>query len=116
MHSNARCRSSFATGDFCSSAFAGGWIRFEAAYKDNDAFKMVCERPPRSLRSRLPLTRGRLTPATESFILPLRERESRRRRQGVAHTPSGIRVGQHALKARGDGIWRKILSPLRRCE
>jgi hypothetical protein len=23
--------------------------------------KMVCERPPRSLRSRLPLTRGRLT-------------------------------------------------------
>src|SRR5215471_2170621 len=32
---------------------------------------MVCERPPRSLRSRLPLCEG----------------ESRRRRQGVAHTP-----------------------------
>jgi len=58
-------------------------------------FQMMCERPPRSLRSRL----------------PLREGESRRRRQGVAHTSSGIAVGQHArpgLAARG-----YILPPLR---
>src|SRR5262245_52825138 len=32
---------------------------------------MVCERPPRSPRSRLPLTRGRLTPAIRTFIFPL---------------------------------------------
>ena len=48
---------------------------------------MVCDRPPRSLRSRLPLTRGRLR-----FILPLREGGSRRRRQGVGHTPSQIHI------------------------
>src|SRR5262245_25467544 len=40
---------------------------------------MVCEPPPRSLRE-------------ISFILPLREGESRRRRQGVVHTPSRICV------------------------
>src|SRR5262247_2785718 len=57
-------------------------------------FKMMCERPPRSLRSRLPLTRGRLTPATRELYSPLREGESRRRRQVVAHTPSGIGVGR----------------------
>jgi|SRR5262245_6206652 len=39
-------------------------------------FQMVCERPPRSLRSRLPLT------GETGFIFPLREGESRRRRQG----------------------------------
>src|SRR5262245_32334863 len=42
---------------------------------------MACERPPRSLRSRLPLTRGRL------IYSPPREGESRRGRQGGAHTP-----------------------------
>src|SRR5215813_13300284 len=55
--------------------------------------------PLRSLRSRLPLTRGRLTAATwELYSPPLCEGESRRRRQGVAHTPSGIRVGQHSRR------------------
>ena len=49
-------------------------------------FKTMCERPPRSLRSRLPLTRGRLRPQRESFILPLREGESRRRRPGGSLT------------------------------
>jgi hypothetical protein len=34
----------------------------------------------------------------ESFILPLPEGESRRRRQGVAHTPSRIGVEQHGLQ------------------
>src|SRR5215468_1758435 len=48
---------------------------------------MVCERPPRSLRSRLPLTRGRI-----KSNLPLREGESRRRRQGVAHTSSRLGI------------------------
>jgi hypothetical protein len=32
--------------------------------------EMVCERPPRSLRSRLPLTRGRLRLLRETFISP----------------------------------------------
>jgi hypothetical protein len=40
----------------------------------NLKFEMVCEQPPRSLRSRLPLTRGRLPLQRKSFILPLRER------------------------------------------
>jgi hypothetical protein len=62
----------------------------------------MCERPPRSLRSRLPLTRGRLRLQRESFILPLREGESRRRRQGFPHTPSRIGVGQQ-LRSRGEG-------------
>src|SRR5438093_13059012 len=34
---------------------------------------MVLDRPPRSLRSRLPLTRGRLCLQRERFILPLVE-------------------------------------------
>src|SRR5262249_10851286 len=61
-------------------------------------FKMVCERPPRSLRSRLPLMRGRLTPATWELYSPPREGESRRRRQGVAHTPSGIGLANTPLQ------------------
>jgi hypothetical protein len=36
----------------------------------NLKFEMVCEQPPRSLRSRLPLTRGRLPLQRKSFILP----------------------------------------------
>ena len=55
---------------------------------------MVCERPPRSLRSRLPLTET-------NAILPLREGESRRRRQGVAHTPSGIGLSYTLSPLRG---------------
>jgi hypothetical protein len=51
-------------------------------------FEMVCERPPRSLRSRLPLTRGRLCPQHESFIL-------RRRRQGQ-HAPFSRRLHSFA--------------------
>jgi hypothetical protein len=52
----------------------------------NCNFKMVCERPPRSLRSRLPLTRGRLN------ILPLCEGEGRRKAAGGrSHTTSNRR-------------------------
>src|SRR5262245_40017967 len=42
---------------------------------------MMCERPPRSLRSRLPLTRGRLRHS------PLVRGRAAERRQGVAHKP-----------------------------
>src|SRR5262245_19445703 len=41
-----------------------------------------CERPPRSLRSRLPLTRGRLTPLSTRASLPLVR--GRRRRTAAA--------------------------------
>jgi hypothetical protein len=61
-------------------------------------FEMVCERPPRSLRSRLPLTRGRLRWNLQAVYSPPREGESRRRRQGVGHTPSRIGAGQHGFK------------------
>src|SRR5262249_41152753 len=63
-----------------------------------DIVEMVCERPPRSLRSRLPLTRG------DYFILPLCEGESRRRRQGVANTPSRMRVGRRLPSPRAPHI------------
>jgi len=43
------------------------------------AQKVLCERPPRSLRSRLPLTKGRITRSRLQFSLPLREGESRPR-------------------------------------
>src|SRR4029434_11274525 len=66
---------------------SNGEEAFQQAGVSQLQVKMVCERPPRSLRSRLPLTRGRLPPQRKRFILPLREEESRRRRQGVAHTP-----------------------------
>jgi hypothetical protein len=46
----------------------------------------MCERPPSLASWRLPITWGRLRLQRESFILPLREGESRRMRQGVAHT------------------------------
>src|SRR4030095_13533905 len=39
----------------------------------------------------------------ESFILPLPEGESRRRREGGAHTPSRIGIEQHAPAAVGWG-------------
>jgi hypothetical protein len=58
--------------------------RFSAA----EQRKMVCERPPRSLRSRR--------------ILPFCEGESRRRRQGVTRTPSRI----HKRRS-GDRIFRR---------
>src|SRR5262245_16115386 len=50
---------------------------------------MLRERPPRSLCSRLPLTRGRLA------YSPPREGASGGRRQGVVHTPSSTRHGQN---------------------
>src|SRR5262249_42814561 len=61
----------------------------------NPQLKMMRARPPPSLRSRLPLTGGRFRLQRDTFIPPLPEGESRRRRQGVAHTPSRIGVGQH---------------------
>jgi hypothetical protein len=75
--------------------------RFSAA----EQRKTACERPPRSLRSR---------------ILPLCEGESRRRRQGVTRTPSRIPYEPRS----GDRIFRRrfpsaafssgyILPPLR---
>jgi hypothetical protein len=59
------------------------------------AFEMMCERPPRSLRSRLPLTRGRLRLQHESFILPIRVRgRAAEGGRGSLHAPSRIGVGQ----------------------
>src|SRR5215472_10389394 len=46
-------------------------------------FRMMCEQPPHGEEIK--------------FILP-REGESRRRRQGVAHTPSRIGVGQDVFE------------------
>src|SRR5262249_662038 len=64
----------------------------------------------RSLRSRLPLTRGRL------HIVPLREGDSRRRRQGVAHTPYRIGVRQQLLQFRVPVLqFRQLTQFLEQC-
>jgi len=56
-------------------------------------FKVMCERPPRSLRSLSPSRGG------DYIFSPSVRGESRRRRQGGAPTPSRIGVGQQPPSA-----------------
>src|SRR5690242_20036239 len=59
---------------------------------------MMCERPPRSLRSRLPLTRGRLNACNTLFSPSVRERAaeggrgSLTRRPELSNTPDSGRL------------------------
>src|SRR5262249_3189982 len=67
-------------------------------------FGPSCERPPRSLRSRLPLTRGRLT------TLPLvRGRRRRRRRGGRSRTQ--FRITQTGSSVRLIRLFKQRRSP-----
>src|SRR5262245_19601009 len=53
-------------------------------------FKMICERPPRSLRSRLPLTRGRLRHRRQGSLTHHLELE-------LVNTP--VSLGPHSAAA-----------------
>jgi hypothetical protein len=77
---------------------------------------LLRERPPRSLRSRLPLTRGRLRRSNESFILPLsvRGRAAEGGRGSLTHhLESGRRPGYRTASGKtsvGFSAYRFILS------
>jgi hypothetical protein len=75
-------------------------------------FQMVCERPPRSLRSRLPLTRGRLTPANvrDLFSPSVRGRAAEGGRGSLTHH---LELGLGDTTGRPWLEFRQPMSPFR---